>query len=135
MENKSFVGRQDATEKLKLVLNRASNSGENLVVQSIEGPGGIGKSALFKNALDNSDLSAMKYLTLSTDGNNAQGRNLIEILARMLNNADADAIKKKPAGYYFPDTNDVIKIILEVRNETIALFKKNNPDYEEKKIH
>lgn len=63
-----FVGRDDAMKRIQDVLTGREAAGGKLTVQSIEGPGGIGKTFLFNNAISRVDLTNRNYLILRIDG-------------------------------------------------------------------
>ncbi len=130
MSIQNFVGRESATTKLENLLLGQSQGHGKLIVQSIDGPGGIGKTSLFDYALAGTDISARKYLTLRVDGNEAMGLSLARLICRMVDNAAADVIKEKPAGFYFPSVARVVKTIDEIRNQAIVEFAKKHPDDE-----
>lgn len=117
MSTTNFVGRKDATQRLQDIFSGQTKAAGKLTVQSIEGPGGIGKTSLFNHALSCTDLSDRHYLTLRIDGNDASGTSLPRLLSRLSNSASADAIKGKQAGHFFPALNKVIKAIDGLRSE------------------
>lgn len=63
-----YVGRQEAVAQLFRVLTSGSPS-PPMLIQSIEGPGGIGKTALFEHVLRQIDHGARQYLTMKVRGN------------------------------------------------------------------
>jgi hypothetical protein len=130
-----FVGRQDDISRLVAVLTGEERAGGKLTVQSIEGPGGIGKTCLFDHVLRTTDLGRRNYLTLkidgTVDGNNPSAKSLVRSIARLVASAEADAIRDRPAGFYFPDVGRVTKAIDQIRDEAAAEFRKRSPDCEE----
>lgn len=98
-----FVGRHEATERLRAIPKREIQAGR-LTIQRIEGPGGIGKTYLFDHVITRTDLAAQHYLKLHLDGNKPSGTSLIRLIARMVDSADAESIRNRPAGYYFSNS-------------------------------
>ena len=130
-----FVGRQDAVRHLRDTLTGHNQAGRKLAVQSIEGPGGIGKTYLFDYVVDTTSLSDRNFLTLKingdVDGNDPSARTLVRSVARLVESAKADAIRRKPSGFYFPSVGNVIRTIEMIRNEAIAELQKKLPGNEE----
>jgi hypothetical protein len=85
-----FVGRADATKLLQAVLNGELASGSPATVCSIEGPGGIGKTALLQHALARVNLGALKYLLLRIDGGGGPERsNVFNLASRLVDGAES----------------------------------------------
>lgn len=122
MSTTNFVGRKDATQLLQDIFSGQTKVAGKLTVQSIEGPGGIGKTSLFNHALSCTDLSNRHYMTLRIDGNDASGTSLPRLLSRLSNSASADALKGKQAGHFFPNVAKVIKAIDRLRNEAASEY-------------
>ena len=88
-----FVGREDAVRRLADVLTGRKRAEGKLTIQSIEGPGGIGKTYLFNHVLTTTtDLSNRNFLTLKIDGGDPSACNLVRSVARMVDSAEANAI-------------------------------------------
>ncbi len=104
-------------------------------MQSIEGPPGIGKTWLFDHVLRTTDLGSRHYLTLkidgNVDGNDPSAKNLVRSVARLVASAEADAIRDRPTGFYFPAVGRVIKAIDRIRDDAASEFRKRSPDCEE----
>lgn len=130
MKKNHFVGRSDAIDRLHGVLSGRESAGGPLTIQSIEGPGGIGKTFLFNHALSGVDLTKRNYITLRIDGSClSNNREFTQAVVRLIYNAEANAIRNsnKPARYYFPRVDHVLKVIENIRNEAAEEFKKLNP--------
>ncbi len=123
-----FVGRADALRQVHDVLTGVGTAGGNLTVQSIEGPGGIGKTFLFDHALAGIDLTARNYLTLRINSNEPSELTLLRAIERMVNNAEADAIRHRPSRYYFPSVDRVVTAIETIRSAARAEFEEQHPD-------
>jgi len=67
-DNCGYVGREDAVGQVIERLTTRPGSGSKLVIQSIEGPGGIGKTALFEHVLQQVDRAALKCMTIKVSG-------------------------------------------------------------------
>ena len=130
-----FVGRQDAVRHLADLLTGLNRGGRKLAVQSIEGPGGIGKTYLFDHVVDTSNLSDRNFLTLKINGHvdddDPSARSLVRSVARLVESAEADAIRHKPSGFYFPAVGRVIRAIEMIRNEAVEELQKQLPGNEE----
>ncbi len=114
--NNHFVGRGDAVQQLRDVLSGKKASGGKLTVQSIEGPGGIGKTSLLEHAIDGIDLSSRNYLTLKVDGNASNALTLTEVIWRLVNSV---AIQRRLPGDSFPGTIKILSLINEIRSATV----------------
>lgn len=80
-----FVGRENAVESLKsLLAKRLPHPPRRLVVASISGPGGVGKSFLLEHVLAGVDVAAERYLKLSSHGRDAPVSGLIDLITRRL---------------------------------------------------
>jgi hypothetical protein len=128
MSISNFVGRSAATTHLKKILEGRVKCNGKLTVQSIEGPGGIGKTSLFDHALAASDIDSRNYLTLRITGNDVKEPNLVRLISKIIAGADASALTGKPPGFYFSATTKAIKTIDDIRNEAIAELKKKYPN-------
>jgi len=126
-----FVGRHEAVGRLRAVLKGQTSADGRLIIQSVEGPGGIGKTFLFDYVVMNTDLTDQNYLKFKIDGNDPSAISLVRLVSRMVDNADAEEIRNHPAGYYFPTVAQVIKTIETIKSEAIAEFQKRNPSDQE----
>lgn len=129
-----FVGRDDAVKRLHGLLTGREAADGKLTVQSIEGPGGIGKTFLFNHAIAGIDVSNRNYLTLRIDGNDPSARTLVRAVARMVDSAEAVAIRGRASGYYFPSVDRVVKAIETIRSEAIAEFQQRQPANEDGRL-
>lgn len=123
-----FVGRHDAVRRLADVLAGRDRAKGKLTVQSVEGPGGIGKTCLFDHVLATTDLADRNYLTLRIGGNDLSARSVVRAVARMVDSAEAEAIQRRPPGYYFPSVDRTTKVIDTIYRKAIAEFQKRHPD-------
>ena len=126
-----FVGRREAIQRLALVLKGTDRAGDKLTIQSVEGPGGIGKTCLFNHVLASNELVDQKYLTLKVDGNDPSASSLVRAIPRMVDSAQAEAIRGRQAGSYFPEVDRITKAIETIRGEAIAEFQKRQPGDQE----
>lgn len=116
MSSAEFVGRADGVEKLTNALQREMAKGRRLLVQSIEGPGGIGKSALFEHVLHRSELAGQEYLTIRISGNGAHRDTLPGIMKNLVNSAASVDTGSKPPGFFFPKTMRILAIFDSIRS-------------------
>ncbi len=78
----AFVGRENAVDTLKLLLTKRPP--RRLVVASISGPGGVGKSFLLEHVLAGVDVEGDKYLKLSSHGRDAAVAGMVDLITRQL---------------------------------------------------
>src|SRR5262245_42128696 len=112
-----FVGRHDDIRRLGDILTGSHRGDGKLTVQSIEGPGGVGKSWLFDHVLSITDVSNCNYLTLRVDANDRAAESLPRLVDRFVHGAEAAAIRGKPPGYYFARAIRATKGIAAIRAE------------------
>jgi hypothetical protein len=127
MTSEHFVGRHEAVERLQAVLKEQTRADGRLTIQSIEGPGGIGKTFLFDYVITAMDLTDRHYLRFKIDGNEPSAISLVRLISRMVDSADAKEIRNHPAGYYFPTIARIIKAIETIKSEAVAEFQKRHP--------
>ena len=130
-----FVGRTDATKQLQAVLKGELASGSPATVCSIEGPGGIGKTALLQHALARVDLGALKYLLLSIDGGGAERSNVFNLASRLVDGAESGPTSKHPPGHFFPRTKRVLSVVADVLKECASEFNRVVADDEESQLN
>lgn len=118
------MGRVQEIEELRALLLESTNRPTGLKIQSIEGPGGIGKSTVFHAALEDIDLDEQGYLTMRLDGADGNAASLTQLLKRLIDSASHRAIANKPPGYFFTATRDTILAADEIRAEAIGELKK-----------
>lgn len=134
MSSEHFVGRSDALKRLNGALTGTQAATGNLTIQSIEGPGGIGKTFLFNHAIAGADLTSRNYLILRVDGSDPSARTLVRAVARMVDGAEAAPSRDRPSGYYFPSVDRVVKAIEMIRSEAVAEFKQKHPKNEDGRL-
>jgi hypothetical protein len=128
MNTKHFVGREQDIKQLGSVLTGKLKAAGQLTVQSVSGPGGIGKTTLFNHVLSRNDISGRKYLTLRIDGSEGSGKNLLKLVSQMIDKASATAIQGRPSRFFFSATDEVIKNIESIKDDAAAEFRKNHPE-------
>lgn len=126
MSTEHFVGRKSAAKQLQSVLIGEKKAGGNLAIQSIEGPGGIGKTCLFDHVADGVDLTNRNYLTLRIDGNSLSADTVEQAIVGLIDSAQANTILNHTPRYYFPTVQQVVKEIEVIRIEAAAEFKKSH---------
>ena len=136
MISEHFVGRHEANKQLALVLKGEARADVKLTIQSIEGPGGIGKTHLLNHVMLQTNLADQKYLCLKLGGDESSARSLVRAVSQMLNNATAEAIRDRgyPGRYYFPSVDRVIKTIETIQSEALAEFQQLRPSDQEGKF-
>ncbi len=128
MARDTFVGRQTDLSRLQKALLGENRARGSLSLVSIEGPGGIGKTALFDHAGATSHLAPRKYLALrlaSRDNLNADSP--FSVLDTLVNSARADALGGRPAGSFFPHVKAALGAINDLRNGILNEIQKRFP--------
>jgi len=131
MNHKVYIERVDFTNKLRTLLLAEDNYNGKLRIQSIEGPGGIGKTSLLEHVLGKINLSQRKYLTLSINGNELSKKWIFSAINHMIENAKCDAQLPKPMRSYFTNLASISAIHNELHAETqaeAAKLKEGKPD-------
>lgn len=130
MAHDFFVGRDGPISQLKQLLEN-ENQKQKLVVQSIEGPGGIGKSALLQHALETADIARKKYLVLRISGNEIANKNTFAAVNKMIAGATSRQSLTKPTSSYFTRVAEISatneKLRAEIHAE-IENIKEDKPD-------
>ena len=126
-----FVGRTNDVERMRNVLLGKDRADGNLTIQSIEGPGGIGKSFLLEHVLAQTDLRERKYLTCRLNGGELTTASLTPCLERLVHGAQSHATRDKPPGFYFPSVASTVRTIDKLRFEAIAEFQRLRPSDQE----
>lgn len=121
MKFSSFVGRTKEQDRLRQILLRDDPDG--LVIQSIEGPGGIGKSTVFEKILDELNLHVLDFLTLRIDGNKWGNVSLDQLIGSFVDSARSDKLLNKPRTL-FSRTADAISATERIRSESIEQLEK-----------
>ncbi|MFL9991463.1 ATP-binding protein [Paraburkholderia sediminicola] len=122
MKFSSFVGRSKELERLRHVLLRDDPS--DLVIQSIEGPGGIGKTSFFDKILGELNLHSLGFLILRIDGNKRGNASLDQLIGSLIDSAKPGRVLDKPMRTIFSRTADAISSIERIRSESIELLRK-----------
>lgn len=127
-----YVGRQHELQALQGLLSGSRSKG--LKIQSIEGPSGIGKSAVLARARQATDFDSLGYLEIQLagadrgiDGSTGEftPAAIDQLMGSIVRSATGPGIGLKPPGYYFPKTSEAIAVISNIRGElTKELFEK-----------
>lgn len=126
-----YIGRDEFSRKLESILKNTKSNTKKLRIQSIEGPGGIGKTALLEHVIDTIDISHQKYLKLSIDGNNTNKKGLFSAIKQLTSEATSEIKLPKPAASYFSNVDSIISIHSQLHIELQAEAKKDkkiNPE-------
>jgi predicted ATPase len=114
MTSIGFVGRVDAAAQLADALARKRQFNSKLVIQSVEGPGGIGKTALLEHVLSRTHIDALNYLMLKINSDEDKRGSLTLLVRSLIDSASPQPTGRRPANY-FPDVEKVLGIIEEIR--------------------
>lgn len=121
MGSEHYVGREAAATKLGQVLTGEQHrQGRKLVVQSVEGPGGIGKTALFDYVAGKIDLSSRKFLTIRISGNEDAALSTFRAVRHMIDTAVTAAPLRKPVHHYFAAFHQVEAAYEHIRREAVT---------------
>jgi len=121
MYAKQFVGRTKPAEQLEAVLT-GDLIASKLTVQSIEGPGGIGKTCLLDHVIGVSDLGSRNYLNFRIDGLSSSSPGLAGTITNLVESVD------KIHEYSFDRTRGVLKAIKKIIDEAAGEAQSLNPN-------
>lgn len=117
-----YYGRSKAVADLLSILSKPNENGSRVVVQSIEGPGGIGKTALFEHVLAKVDRAALKQLTMKVSGDPTSHRGPFEVAHALVTSSESPIALEKPIALRFSRTEEVRSVYSElIRRSTTAL--------------
>lgn len=109
-----YVGREESVRQLFDVLSEGPQPPVNVVVQSIEGPGGIGKTALFEYVLGKIDRAALKTLTMKVSGSAAAQGDPFQAVQTWVASSEASVALKKPIAQRFTNVGEVCAVYGEL---------------------
>jgi len=134
-----FVGRGNEVKLVRDLVMRPAKPKGSMTIQSIEGPGGVGKSSILWQALDDIDLESEGYLTLKIEGASREIKRtngtttvaaIDQIINTLIGSATGTSIIAKPPGYYFPHTNAAIAAVNQLRVNMNQELQKKGIDLE-----
>ena len=123
MQGSVFVGRTDGQARLTSLLTRAVRDGGDLRIMSVEGPGGVGKSALVRKTLSDVGVLNRRYMQLAVSRNykrQSDTQTLQGIIHELATSATGGAFSHKPPGHYFPETMESIRTLQTLQSEIVA---------------
>lgn len=103
---KTYVGRLQAVEELRATLLGERTAGR-LTAQSIEGPGGIGKTTLFDHVARSSPMAARNYLVMRVWGSKDSAASTFAAVRHLIEHAEVGAETKARARDFFPSVTSV----------------------------
>lgn len=119
MTIENYVGREPFIGQLVELLKGDPTRSTGVRVQSIEGPGGIGKTALFEHARARCELAPRKYLTMNIEGRETGSADAFGAVRALITSSRADPLPKA-AMSYFPMTAELLSTMDELRREAAA---------------
>src|SRR5205085_2706301 len=127
MNSSRFVGRTEAVQRLSAVLDGSQKADGTLTIQSVEGPGGIGKTYLLERVIGTTALGHRNYVPFGIEGNGLEPRTLDCAVQRLLDSVNHRAQLKRAVGYKFTDTRRVLEAVQRVRSKAIEEFQTKHP--------
>lgn len=123
---KRFVGREDAAARLAAVLRGETKSSSGpLSILSIEGPGGIGKTAFFDHVLSKTDLEDRNYLVMRIGGHGEIRHSARHAIRSLVSQATGKHLPAKAAGSYFPSLTEALTAYDNFHRAALAEFEKS----------
>jgi hypothetical protein len=129
-----YVGRQEYVGQLLNVLQGAWDASSRLVIQSIEGPGGIGKTALFEHVLDKVDRGGLRMLTMRVSGGAAKQVDTFQLVQALVNASETSFPLAKPLSQRFTSTAEVHALFVHITAQAKAALQEALPQVPVEKI-
>lgn len=123
-----FCGRDKAVSDLLRFLSEPQDLSSKVVVQSIEGPGGIGKTALFEHVLAKVDRVALKQLTMKVSGNPEGQRDPFELVHALVTSCESPTAVAKPIAQRFSNTEEVRSVYCELTKKATTELQHAHPE-------
>ena len=123
-----YVGREHASSDLYRALTDATRQGSQLVIQSIEGPGGIGKTALFEHVCQKVDRVMHKVLTMKVGGGSPAQCNPFDLVQALIASNDTPVALKKPLAHRFSNSEEVRAVYGELMAQARGALETALPD-------
>jgi len=123
-----YVGRGKAVKQLLRTLTEHQGSRSKVVIQSIEGPGGIGKTALFEHVLAKVDRADLKVLTMRVGGTQGEPRDPFQSVQALVASCETPIDVEKPLAQRFSNTDEVRAIFGELTADAKAELQRVLPD-------
>ena len=124
----AYVGREDAVGHLIDTLTAVHRSGSKVVIQSIEGPGGIGKTALFEHVLKHVDCGALKYVTMKVGGSPRKQSDPYELVQTLIGSSQTPVALSKPLAQRFTNTEEIRAVHTELMSQAGEALATALPD-------
>lgn len=109
-----YVGREEAVHQLLSLLDGRSQHSSKVVLQSIEGPGGIGKTALFDHVLSQVDRAERRMLTMRVSGSASEQGDPFQLIHALIAGSMSPAAASKPVAQRFSNTEEVRAVYAEL---------------------
>lgn len=123
----TYVGREQAIAQLKDVLTGQHGIPGRLVIQSIEGPGGVGKTALFDHVLNTTQLASRNYLTMRISGNPDSHVDPFQSVQALIANSRAPTAVQVPLREQFTYTDEIEAVYEGLISSTKTQLAKRLP--------
>ncbi|MDM0045695.1 hypothetical protein QTH91_14490 [Variovorax dokdonensis] len=116
-----YVGRDAAGAQLRRVLQgQLHHDGRKLVIQSIEGPGGIGKTALFDHVASQLDLRSRRFLTMRIAGSDDASQTTFRAVRYLIDSGKTASPTRKPLRVLFPQVGEVEAAYAHIRRQIVT---------------
>jgi hypothetical protein len=124
----AYVGREEAVGQLLGVLTEEPQPPSKVVIQSIEGPGGIGKTALFEHVLSKVDRAALGMLTMKVSGSPGKQGDAFQMVHALVTSSEAPVALTKPLAQRFTNTEEVRALYSEITTSAKTALQQAVPD-------
>ena len=124
----AYVGREDAIGYLIDTLTTAPRSGSKVVIQSIEGPGGIGKTALFEHVLEQVNRAALKCMMMKVSGSPRTESDPFELVETLISSSEMPFSLRRPLAHRFTNTEEIRAVHRELTASAKAALMQSLPE-------
>ena len=124
----AYIGRERAIAQLQNVLTGQHGIAGKLVIQSVEGPGGIGKTALFDHVLSKTPLASRNYLTMRITGTPDSRVDAFQCVQELIASSRAPIAAQVSLREQFSYTDEVRNVYDELITKSKTQLSKRLPE-------